>query len=284
MSTDTDLDGDVFISPRHLAAALRTGDPPIEALTAIGWDHQHDNLGNAYVTAPDRRVRLGYLPEGEDDGLWRISAYADPFGKPVWGARFNESCPTEIVTAFTRKLAELYEQGSDAYLAAPIPDHPNRDPFFAVVPLLRSGWELETHRWGALAVQSADKLAALELTTGKLDPERELTTRDARWQLWAGTSADTPAWYATASTLTPIALLRTVTECLADPTPVVRWREETYTYVQDLATVTPVMPEHVRPPTPLDVRHATARRPKPLPAVSVPRWSTTTSRPARPSR
>ncbi|ROQ72996.1 hypothetical protein EDD95_5620 [Streptomyces sp. CEV 2-1] len=31
-------------------------------------------IGNVYVTAPDRRAWLGFLPEGEDDGLWRINA------------------------------------------------------------------------------------------------------------------------------------------------------------------------------------------------------------------
>ncbi|TWG02632.1 hypothetical protein FHX80_111042 [Streptomyces brevispora] len=31
-------------------------------------------IGNVYVAAPDCRVRLGLLPEGEDDGLWRINA------------------------------------------------------------------------------------------------------------------------------------------------------------------------------------------------------------------
>ncbi|MEV2258533.1 DUF317 domain-containing protein [Streptomyces anulatus] len=123
-------------------------------------------------------------------------------------------------------------------------------------------------------------MAALELTTGTLDPDGELTTRDARWQLWAGKSIEAPAWYATASTDTPITLLRAVTECVADATPLVRWREETYSYVQDLATITAVTSKRQRPPTPLDVRHAAARRPAPLPAVSVPRWSTTTSRPA----
>ncbi|MGW3692093.1 hypothetical protein [Streptomyces sp. NPDC005125] len=49
-------------------------------------------------------------------------------------------------------------------------------------------------RWGVLAVQAPDGLAGLEFTTGRLDPEAELTTRDARWQLWAGTSIDRPAW------------------------------------------------------------------------------------------
>lgn len=225
-------------------------------------------------------MRLGYLPEREDDGLWRISAYDDPFGKPVWGGTLQPELPH-------RDRHRVHPQARRAVRAGPgrlprrtHPDHADRDPFFAVVPLLRGGWDLETNRWGLLAVQSRDKLAALELTTGTLDPDGELTTRDARWQLWAGNSIEAPAWHVTASTDTPIALLRAITECVADPTPLVRWREETYSYVQDLATTTPITPERQRPPTPLDVRHAVARRPAPLPAVSVPRWSTTTSRPA----
>ncbi len=58
--------------------------------------------------------------------------------------------------------------------------------------------------------------------SGDLDPEAEPTTRDARWQLRAGTSLDRPAWYATASTDTPVALVRAVTECVSDPAPLPR--------------------------------------------------------------
>lgn len=216
---DIDVDGDVYVSPRHLASTNGIGDLALAPLLALGWDLQHDVLGNAYVTAPDLRVRLGYLPEGEDDGLWRINAYQDPFGPSAWGACFNDRTPTEFVHAFTTALAAAYEQGPDAYLARPDADSSEHDPFLAVVPLLQQGWEIERPRWGVLAIHAPDGRAGLEFTTGDLDPAAKLTTRSARWQLWAGKSIDRPAWYATASTDTPIALLTAVTQCVADLGP-----------------------------------------------------------------
>lgn len=278
---DDTIDGDVYVSPRYLAGTTGTGDPALVPLLDLGWNLQHDNLGNVYVHAPDRKVRLGYLPEGEDDGLWRINAYQDPFGPPTWGACFNDSCPTEFVKAFTTALAAAYEQGPDAYLATPDPESTTRDPFLAIVPLIKRGWQIDHPRWGVFAIHSADRLAGLEFATGRLDPEAELTTREARWQMWAGTSIDRPAWYATASTNTPVALITAVTECVSDPAPLPRWREDTYSYVQGLAQLTPVLPPSAPAPTPLDVRRMASRRPAALPAASVPRWSTT-SRPALP--
>ncbi|MFC9502710.1 DUF317 domain-containing protein [Streptomyces sp. NPDC057002] len=271
-----DIDGDVYVSPRHLASSTYTGDPALTPLLDLGWDLQYDELANVYVSAPDRRVRLGYLPEGEDDGLWRINAYKDPFGPPTWGVCFNDRVPTEFVTAFTTVLAAVYGQGPDAYLARPVSGVDEHDPFLAIVPLLKQGWEINRPRWGVFAVQAPDGLASMEFTTGDLDPEAELTTRDARWQLWAGTSIDRPAWYATASTDTPVALLTAVTECVADPAPLPRWREETLSYLKGMAQLTPIIPPGPPAPTPLDVQRAAAsRRPTALPASSVPRWSTT---------
>ncbi|OWA21194.1 hypothetical protein B9W64_05830, partial [Streptomyces sp. CS159] len=107
-------------------------------------------------------------------------------------------------------------------------------------------------------------------------------TRDARWHLWAGTSSARPFWYATASTDTPAALLRAVTEAVADPAPLPRWRDNTDSYVKGHARLSPILSPSPPSPTPLDVRRAAAsRRPAALPAASVPRWSTT-SRPALP--
>ncbi|MFF7543382.1 DUF317 domain-containing protein [Streptomyces canus] len=276
------LDGDVYVSPRHLASATYTGDPALAPLLDLGWDLQYDDLGNVYVTAPDRRIRLGYLPEGEDDGLWRINAYKDSFGPPAWGVCFNDRVPTEFVTAFTTVLATAYEQGPDTYLARPVSGTDEHDPFLAVVPLLKQGWEIDRPRWGVFAVQAPDGLAGMELTTGDLDPEAELTTRDARWQLWAGKSIDRPVWYATASTDTPVALLTAVTECVADPAPLPRWRDATFSYIKGMAQLTPILPSRPPSPTPLDVQRAVSSlRPTALPAASVPRWSTT-SRPALP--
>ncbi|MEV5331275.1 DUF317 domain-containing protein [Streptomyces werraensis] len=276
---DDTIDGDVYVSPRYLARATAIGDPGLDPLRNLGWELRHDDLGNAYLTAPDSTVRLGYLPEGEDDGLWRINAYKDPFGPPVWGVCFNDSCPTEFVTAFTTTLAEAYQQGPDSYLARPLSGDKDHDPFLAVAPLINRGWLIDRPRWGVFAVQSPDKLAGLEYTTGDLDPETELTTRVARWQLWAGTSIDRPYWYATASTDTPVALLKAVTECVSDPAPLPRWREDTYSYVKSKAQVTSIVPPSPPAPTPLDVQRVVTRRPTARPAASVPRWSTT-SRPA----
>ncbi|WP_406436033.1 DUF317 domain-containing protein [Streptomyces sp. NBC_00631] len=282
MPDTEEIDGDAYVSPRYLAASTSAGDPALEPLLALGFDLRHDDLGNAYVTAPDHRVRLGYLPEGDDDGLWRINAYKDSFGPPEWGVCFNDRVPTEFVRAFTTALAEAYGRGPDAYLARPAAGVDEHDPFLAVVPVLKQGWEIDRPRWGVFAVQSPDGLAGLEFTTGDLDPETELTTRDARWQLWAGKSIDRPAWYATASTDTPVALLTAVTECVADPAPLPRWREETFSYIKGMAQLTPILPPGPAAPTPLDVQRAAAsRRPAALPAASVPRWSTT-SRPALP--
>ncbi|MFJ1673086.1 DUF317 domain-containing protein [Streptomyces bottropensis] len=276
------MDGDVYVSPRHLASTTGTGDPALAPLLDLGWDLRYDEDSNVYVSAPDRRVRLGYLPEGEDDGLWRINAYEDSFGPPAWGVCFNDRVPTEFVRAFTTILATAYEQGPDAYLARPISGIDEHDPFFAVVPLLKQGWEIDRPRWGVFAVQAPDGLAGMEFTTGDLDPETELTTRDARWQLWAGKSIDRPVWYATASTDTPVALLTAVTECVADPAPLPRWREVTSSYIKGMAQLTPILPPGPPAPTPLDVQRAvSSRRPAALPAASVPRWSTT-SRPALP--
>ncbi|WP_073947981.1 DUF317 domain-containing protein [Streptomyces kebangsaanensis] len=276
------IDGDVYVSPRYLARATAIGDPGLDPLRDLGWELHNDDLGNAYLNAPDRKVRLGYLPEGDDDGLWRINAYKDAFGPPVWGVCFNDSCPTEFVTAFTTALAEAYEQGPDSYLARPVSGNKDRDPFLAVAPLINRGWQIDRPRWGAFTVQSPDGLAGLEYTTGHLDPETELTTRDARWQLWAGTSNSRPLWYATASTDTPVALLKAITKCISDPAPLPRWREDTYSYVEGMTRLTPILPPRPPAPTPLDVHRAAARRPAALPTASIPRWSTT-SRPALPS-
>ncbi|MFD7136839.1 DUF317 domain-containing protein [Streptomyces sp. NPDC059894] len=279
---DPRRDTDVYVSPRHLASTTGTGDPALAPLLELGWDLRYDEDSNVYVSAPDRRVRLGYLPEGEDDGLWRINAYKDSFGPPAWGVCFNDRVPTEFVHAFTTVLATAYEQGPDAYLARPVSGTDEHDPFLAVVPLLKQGWKIDRPRWGVLDVRAPDSLAGMRFTTGALDPEAELTTRDARWQLWAGKSIDRPVWYATASTDTPVALLTAVTECVADPAPLPRWREETSSYIKGMAQLTQILAPGPSAPTPLDVQRAvSSRRPAALPTASVPRWSTT-SRPALP--
>ncbi|MFF3372056.1 DUF317 domain-containing protein [Streptomyces sp. NPDC002680] len=272
---DDTIDGDTYVLPRHLALATLSGDSALEPLLRLGWPLTYDEGGNLYLSAPDGSVRLGYLSEGPDDGLWRINAYEDVFAAPTWGACFNDRCPTEFVTAFTTALAAAYEQGTDAYLAKPVRGSIESDFFLAFVPLMRRNWQIDHPRWGVFAVGSSDGLATVEYTTCDLDPAAELTTREARWHLWAGNSPERPLWYATASTDTSTALVRAVTESVCDPTPLSRWRQETHTYAEGLAQLTPILPLDPPTPTPLDVRRIVFRDPAPLPPASVPRRSTT---------
>ncbi|MGW4021577.1 DUF317 domain-containing protein [Streptomyces sp. NPDC005009] len=77
----------------------------------------------AYLTALDGKAASN-LPDGDDDGLWRINAYKDVFSPPALGICSNDSAPTEFVTAFTTALAEAYQQGPDHYEV--IPDQAKR--------------------------------------------------------------------------------------------------------------------------------------------------------------
>lgn len=225
------------------------------------------------VTAPDRKVRLGYLPEGEDDGLWRINAHKDRFGPPTWGVSFNDQCPTEFVTAFTTVLATAYQDGPEHYLARPDAD-PDLDAFHVVISLINRGWRIQHPRWGLRELQTPDGMAGLEFATGRLNPEKELTTLQARWYMWGGPKAS--SWYATASTNTPTALLTAITESVSDLAPLPRWKDQMPRSLREKAQLIPITPPPPSAPTPLDVRRTAPRRAPALTTCSVPRWSTTT--------
>ncbi|MFE7302663.1 DUF317 domain-containing protein [Streptomyces sp. NPDC057579] len=273
---DDTIDGHVYVTPRYLAGSITTGDPALDPLRGLGWELHHDDLANAYLTAPDRKVRLGFLPEGDDDGLWRINAYHDRFGPPVWGVSFNDQCPTEFVTAFTTALARAYKDGPDHYLAPPDPTDPERAAFAAVAPLINRGWKTQHPRWDVLELQTPDGMAGLEYTTGRLDPEKELTTLQARWYMWGGPKNSYSRWYATASTNTPVPLVKAITLSVSDPAPLPRWKDFMPRSLREHAQLTPVTPPPPPVPTPLDVHRAAARRPPALTTRNIPRRSTTT--------
>ncbi|MGW7423585.1 hypothetical protein ACWGJB_26715 [Streptomyces sp. NPDC054813] len=44
------IDGDVYISPRYLAAATAIGDPGLAPLLDLGWELEHDDLGHGWCT------------------------------------------------------------------------------------------------------------------------------------------------------------------------------------------------------------------------------------------
>lgn len=274
--TDSDIDGDVFVFPRYLAGSTWNGDPALDPLRGLGWELHRDDLANAYLKAPDRKVRLGYLPEGDDDGLWRINAYQEPFGPPAWGVSFNDICPTEFVTAFTTALAHAYRDGPDSYLAPPDPRDPELNSFTAVAPLLNRDWEIQYPGSGVLELQAPDGMAGLEYTAGRLDPEKELTTLHARWYMWGGPKNGHARWHATASSNTPTPLVEAITLSVSDPTPLPRWKDSMPRSLREHAQLVPVISPAPPVPTPRDVQRTAARRQPVLTARSVPRWSTAT--------
>ncbi|WP_129838073.1 DUF317 domain-containing protein [Streptomyces sp. RFCAC02] len=262
-----DLDGDVYVSPRHLAGTTGIGDPALTPLTDAGFHLTHDELGNAYCSSPDHRVRLGFLPEGADDGLWRITAAAEPFDVPAWAVSFNDACPTEFVTAFTTALAQAYTDGPHAYLA---PCHLDMSP--PIRPLLEQQWSYGSDDVTLVSLHSPDRLASLQYKRWPSNRTAELTTLDTRWLLQGGPTGS--RWYASASSATPVELVTAITTSVADPVPLLRWKEFLARPLKAVAQLTPVQPT----PTPLDIARSTRGATPP----SITRWSTATP-PRQPS-
>ncbi|MFF4735823.1 DUF317 domain-containing protein [Streptomyces sp. NPDC001262] len=260
-----------LVSPRHLAGSTAIGDPGLQPLRDLGWALHHDDLGNTYLSAPDHRIRLGYLPEGDDDGLWRISAYHDAFGSVRWAATFNDRTPTEFVTAFTTALAQAYTQGPDAYLHGA-----TNEPDRAFTPMTAAGWQHHRRAWTD-ELTAPDSLARLTYEHLAPDHQSEIAGHQSRWWLRGGTGRRFPDWYATFTTHTPTQLITATTTAIVDPTPVTRYTRELSRLTRNHAQLTPIPPPV---PTPLDVRRAQAARAR---TATTQRRRTAAPRPATPS-
>lgn len=95
--------------------------------------------------------------------------------------------------------------------------------------------------------------------------------------MWGGPKSGYARWYATASTNTPIPLVKAITESISDPAPLPRWKDQMMRGLREHAHLVPVTPPPPSVPTPLDVRSTAPRRAPALTTRSVPRWSTTTT-------
>ncbi|MFE7318246.1 DUF317 domain-containing protein [Streptomyces sp. NPDC057555] len=241
-------DGDIYVSPVYLAGATVIGDPALQPLLDQGFHLHHDDLGNVFVSSPDQRIRLGYLPEGEDTTLWKIAVHSDPFGPPRWLATFDNTTPTELVTAFTTALAHDYAHSHDTYLYGST----SRDRGFQ--PLADAGWR--TNKGPHLSVSVApDGLAEMHHVQGALDHQAELSGYQYRWSASRGRDGYHSNWHATFTTHTPSHLIAATAAALADPTPVSRYEAEMPKRNLSAARVTPIRPPV---PTPLDVHRAAA--------------------------
>jgi hypothetical protein len=70
----------------------------MQPMLDAGWPRHHDDLGNFYLSSPDTRLRIGFMPEGTYS-LWYVAAYPDPFGAPQWTAWACDHTPEEVVGA-----------------------------------------------------------------------------------------------------------------------------------------------------------------------------------------
>ncbi|MFF1966324.1 DUF317 domain-containing protein [Streptomyces sp. NPDC058232] len=93
--------GDVYVSPLYLAgpASTFTGDPAFTPLLDRGFAIHSDDAVNVYVSSPQQHIRLGYLPEGPDHTLWKVTAHTDPFGPPLWMATFDTATPSRTTVS-----------------------------------------------------------------------------------------------------------------------------------------------------------------------------------------
>ncbi|MFI0721937.1 DUF317 domain-containing protein [Streptomyces sp. NPDC021224] len=184
------------VTPRYLAGATSAGDLALRPLLNRGWHLTHDELGNVLVAAPDHTVRPGHLPEGDDDALWKITAYSDPFAMPRWLVTFQDSAATEIVAGFTTALAAAYAEGPDSYVYY----NSNLAALDVGTSLAAVGWG---HSYGTADVSfhSPDGMAEVHLRRSRLDHTAEMTGHQERWLTLAGPPDN--RWYATASSFTP---------------------------------------------------------------------------------
>lgn len=238
------------VTPRYLAGATSTGDLALRPLLDQDWHLTHDELGNVYVAAPDHTVRLGYLPEGDDDALWKITAYSSPFAMPRWLVTFQDSAPTEIVAGFTTALAAAYTESPGSYLYY---GNSNLAALDVGTPLAAAGWS-HSYSTANFSFHSPDGMAEVHLRRSRLDHTTEMAGHQERWLTLAGSPGN--RWYATASSFTPEGLVAAMNTALTDPAPVIRYSDE-LRHLPPQATATAVKP---LVPTPLDVRRAQAAR------------------------
>ncbi|WP_432198968.1 DUF317 domain-containing protein [Streptomyces sp. bgisy027] len=208
-------------------------------------------MGNAYVSSPQRHIRLGYLPEGPDNTLWKVAAHADPFGPPRWMATFDTPTPTELVTAFTTALVTSYTKGPDAYLSGT-----THRVDQALNSLAQAGWK-RTDTWSATVCTAPDQLAGVTYSRRLPDSQAELHSDTHRWLLWGGQDGYSSRWHASFTSRTPIQLIAAATARLADPAPALRYAPQVPSRNRGAAHITPVTPPV---PTPLDIRRAAAAR------------------------
>lgn len=252
MPAAEEIDGDVYVSPVYLAGSTYTGDPALRPLLDAGFTIVHDDVANAYLSSPDQKVQVGWLPEGEDDCLWRITGHGRPFTLPRWLATFDHYTPVEVVAAFTTALAEDQAHDSSGSVQGGL-GGAKADPFLA---LMEAGWRVN-HGPYVSSSHPPDRHALVNYSHGRMNHFDEINDQRSRWTISGGASGYSSEWLGTFTTHTPTHLITATMNRLADPTPVARYKEHLPERNRSASHITPVKPPA---PSPLDIQRTAAAR------------------------
>lgn len=208
---------ELLVSPRHLAGSRGDGDGAIRPLLDAGWSHRYDDLGNSYVDSPCMRVRVAFTPEGEDIGLWHVTAAPLPMHPFKWKMVADAQVPVEAVAAFTTALAASVTADGDEFLIAPLGAMPGW------YPLSEAGWREQIDHAVAEFV-SPEGMARLVCNRSPSTYAGEMSSGPHAWDLEIGDGRYRD--HATFTSDTPTHLIAAFTTALADPAPVPRTRHE----------------------------------------------------------
>lgn len=262
------------------------------------WHDMNDELGNFYITTMGSQLRVAFVPEASElipdaTALWQIRARDGWPPREVWSAAFTDDTPPEIIAAVTAELdaAVTSDHGRELYIDRGIAH--DEDPAAVWNTFQAANWQVTGSGFLARAL-SPDELVRVAYR----DPRRV-----GRDEAWLATVHDPgggrrPLWKAVFHSATPTPVVRAFAAALTDPAPVSREAEALTAacrpYATPLHPPTPA-PQRAAVPTPRELAQRLRNRSPALQAVSVPRWSTSTTTrtitpaqptavPARPAR
>ncbi|MFD8783078.1 DUF317 domain-containing protein [Kitasatospora sp. NPDC059599] len=245
------------ITPAMYAGPGPDTERAIRPLIEAGAVRAGDGRGNQFVISADGRVRLGFEPEGGSDVMWKIAVHDAPFEPPQWTVCLTEQTPVEIVEAITTDLASRLRSGRQLHGAAS--DREWRE--LVQTPEWTTTWDA---RRGTETVASVhDAQDRILLTAGSSADDWAEAGQDGFWTVTIGDEYD--GWCAAASTSTPDRILHTVTSAMLAPATRNVTELDDLT-VGDLVIGAAEVTELSSPPTPLDVRRATAARTRSRPS------------------
>ncbi|MGK4581660.1 DUF317 domain-containing protein [Kitasatospora sp. HPMI-4] len=253
---------ELLVHPRYLAGAGEIARVLQPVVQVHGWPYENNPAGNRVAaTSPCGRIEV--LAEHAVFHLWKISIRTRPGdAQPLWQATFTKETPAEIVGALVQALA------ADRYVApeeivAEWPGHPS----VAWRPLLTAGWTASDRTGVRLAdgngsTVTVDAPGSEGISTTAVDGIR-ITSPDGTATFEQSPSPDhcfsggyvghwminvqfgpnwTDHWNAVLTAATPVRYLNMLTSAVADPTPVVRARDQISSATRAAATIRTVPP------------------------------------------